>query len=119
MSENENRLNKPHLSFLTFLGFQLNSAIESGAGEKVSFTDIYKGVEWGTLIEDLDKKLPGVIDFGLFQSQERRAALYTALKYSAGGMKGRETKYGVQKNGLSLLMAFVLETIQHPECWIS
>jgi hypothetical protein len=108
---------KPFLVYLTFLGFQVNRAIERGYGDKVTFTTIYKGIEWGTLIEDLGRKLPKVIDFGPFLiEQDQRNGLFEALRFVASGMKGRERKYGIQKNGLSLLMAFILEAIQQ-ECW--
>jgi hypothetical protein len=109
---------KPYLTSLTYLGFQINAAIERGHGDKVTFAQIYKGIEWGTLIEDLDKKLPKFFDFGLFSvSKEQREGVLEALRMAAGGMKRSERKYGIQKNGLSLLMAFILEAIQHPAYW--
>lgn len=105
---------KPRLSSLTFLGFYVNAAIEDGHGEKITFDDIYKGLESGSLLEDLQTKIPGVFDFSLFAPRsEQREGLFEALESAAGGLKGRERrKVGVKKNGLSLLMALILEAIQ-------
>ncbi len=104
---------KPRLSSLTFFGFQVNAAIERGYGEKLNFKNIHKGIEWGTLIEDLDKKLPDVFDFGPFTvSKEEREGFLEALRFAAGPIKDSEREYLIEKNGLSLLMAFILEAIQ-------
>jgi hypothetical protein len=55
MKKRSRIVKKPSLPLLTFLGFQINAAIEQGYGEKVTFTNIYKGIEWGTLMDDLDR----------------------------------------------------------------
>lgn len=36
---------KPWLSMLSFLGFQVNAAIEKGHGNKISFDDVYRGLK--------------------------------------------------------------------------
>jgi len=113
---------KPFLAILTLLGFQINSAIEEGHGDKVSFNDIYTGLEKRTLFEILQDKLPGALDLGLFRSGddnryiEQREGIINALASAASGMKGSEEKYGVRSSGLSLMMAYILEAIQQ-EYW--
>ncbi len=116
---------KPWLSMLSLLGFQVNAAIEKGHGNKISFHDIYKGLEERNLFELLDEKLPGVLDLSLFlernegASLEQRDGLLNALSDAASGMEGRERrKYGIESSGLSLLMAYILEAIQQ-EYWVS
>lgn len=116
---------KPWLSMLSFLGFQVNAAIEKGHGNKISFDDVYKGLKERNLFELLDDKLPGVLDIGLFlerneePSLKQRDGLLNALSDAASGMEGRERrKYGVQSSGLSLLMAYILEAVQQ-EYWVS
>ncbi|HYW21173.1 MAG TPA: hypothetical protein VE956_18120 [Nodularia sp. (in: cyanobacteria)] len=115
---------KPFLSILSFLGFQVNAAIEEGHGNKISFSDIYKGLEERNLFELLNEKLPGILDISLFLESnekahlEQRNGVLNALSDAASGMKGRERKkYGVESSGLSLLMAYILEAIQQ-EYWI-
>jgi hypothetical protein len=53
---------KPFLSMLTFLGFQVNAAIEEGYGHKILFSDIYEGLEERNLFEILNAKLPGILE---------------------------------------------------------
>jgi hypothetical protein len=116
---------KPYLSILSLLGFQVNAAIEKGYGNKILFNDIYKGLQERNLFELLDEKLPRVLDVSLFLernegfSLEQRDGLLNALSDAASGMEGRENeKYGVESSGLSLLMAYILEAIQQ-EYWVS
>ena len=110
---------KPFLAILTFLGLHVNAAIEKGYGSKISFNDVYKGLEERNLFELLDEKLPRVLDLSLFlernegYSLEQRDGLLNALSDAASGMEGQETrKYGIESSGLSLLMAYILEAIQ-------
>jgi hypothetical protein len=115
---------KPLLSILSFLGFQVNAAIEKGHGNKILFNDVYKGLEERNLFELLDEKLPRVLDLSLLlernegTSLEQRDGLLNALSDAASGMEGQETrKYGIESSGLSLLMAYILEAIQQ-EYWV-
>lgn len=114
---------KPLLSMLSFLGFQVNAAIEKGYGNEISFNDVYEGLEERNLFELLDEKLPGSLDLSLFlernkgASLEQRVGLLNALNDAASGMKGSERKYGVESSGLSLLMAYILEAIQQ-QYWV-
>ena len=115
---------KPKLCMLSFLGFQVNAAIEKGYGNKISFNDVYMGLEERNLFELLDKKLPKVLDISLFLESkegnylEQRDGLLNALSDAASGMKGSESrKYGLESSGLSLLMAYILEAIQQ-EYWV-
>ncbi len=110
---------KPLLSMLCLLGRQVNAAIEKGHGNKISFNDVYKGLEEKNLFELLDEKLPGVLDLSFFlernkgASLKQRDGLLNALSDVAFGMEGDEKdKYGIQSSGLSLLMAYILEAIQ-------
>lgn len=89
---------KPFLSILSFLGFQVNAAIEERHGNKISFSDIYKGLEERNLFELLNEKLPGILDISLFLGSNEEAYLeqcngvLNALSDAASGMKGRERK---------------------------
>lgn len=107
-------LNKPWLSTLSFIGFYVNSAIANGHADTLSFNDIYKGIEQGTLLDDLNKKIPGEFDFSLFKSGEAQSVAFNnVMAEVAGGLEGRERKkVGIETSGLHLLMAFILEAIQ-------
>ncbi|MEN5208650.1 hypothetical protein ABE493_11085 [Stenotrophomonas terrae] len=110
---------KPWLSTLALVGFEANAAIEAGHGNSLSFDEIYRGIERGTLLEDINKKLPGVCDFSLYPAgSEQSIALHEVLNLVAGGLQGRERrKLGIEKSGLHLLLAFVLEAMQH-QYWV-
>lgn len=109
--------NKPKLSFLTYVGFHLISAIDHGKGANVTFDDIYRGLEHGTLLTDLTRKVPNTFDFSLFPAgSEDEAGLLEVLRPAAEGLRGRERrKTGVENSGLCLLAAFILEVIQQKE----
>jgi hypothetical protein len=110
----------PQLSALTFTGFYVNSAIESGNGDKVSFSEIYKSLENGTLFELLYREMPGEFDFSLFKSDPAETeAIHRALFDASAGFGGRERrKAGVESSGLHILMACILEAIQRGT-WVS
>jgi hypothetical protein len=105
---------KPWLSSLTFIGFYLTAALDAGKGPQVTFDDVYKGLENGTLLQDLQARLPNTFDFSLFpQGSDKERELLDVLNEVAGGLEGRERrKTGVEKSGIALLLAFILEAIQ-------
>lgn len=105
---------KPWLSSWTLIGFYTIAAIDRGNADKVSFDEVYAGIEKGTLLQDLNAMLPGEFDFSLFPpGSDKEQELIEVLQEVAGGLKGRERrKTGVEKSGLALLIAFILEAIQ-------
>ena len=111
--------NKPWLSSLAFIGFEVNAAIARGHADAFSFQEIYQGLENRTLLDDLKKKLPDEFDFSLFTTGTEQAnGLYHVLHEAAGGLEGRERKkVGIETSGLHLLLAFVLECMQH-KMWV-
>lgn len=105
---------KPWLSTLTHLGFEVNAVISHGHGKAISFSELYKSLEEGTVLEDLSVKIPDEFDFSLFPPESEQAkALNEVLNQVAGGLQGRERrKVGVEESGLHLLVAFVFEAVQ-------
>jgi hypothetical protein len=112
---------KLRLNTLTFVGFFVNAVISEGHADTISFNEIYQSLENGELLEFLDQKIPGRFDFSLFPAGDEQAvALNHVLNNVAGGLQGSEyRKIGIKSSGLHLLMAFILEAIQHHQHWIS
>jgi hypothetical protein len=110
---------KPQLLALTTVGFAVNSAIEDGDGD-VSFDDVYKSLEQGRLLEMLDEKVPNQFDFSLFKpGTDETVSLNKVLFDASAGLQGRERrKSGIEKSGLHLVMALILEAIQRHD-WVS
>lgn len=107
---------KLRLSTLTYLGFEVNSAIARGRGGGISYDAIYTSLENGTILEDLKGKIPDEFDFSLFPSgSEQSLALNEALSLASEGFRGRESrKVGLEdkNSGLHLLLACVFEAVQ-------
>ena len=106
--------NRPWLSSLVLLGIYVNAALESGLGSDYSLRDVHKGIQRKTLFKDLARRFPGQFDLSIFRADaEQRAGVLEALGTAAGGVLGRERrKLAVEKNGLSLLLALILEVLQ-------
>lgn len=107
-------MNKPRLNSLTFIGFYLTASLDHDKGDAFTFADVYRGLDSGTLFQDLQEKLPGSFDFSLFpKGGPDELAILDCLRQVAGGLEGRERrKTGVENSGISLLIVFILEAIQ-------
>ena len=112
---------KPRLSTLSFVGFFVNGAISKGYLDSVSFDEIYKGLEQGNLFQFLETRMPGEFDFSLFeQNSDQHIGFHQVLNNIAKGLQGRERrKMGLSNSshGLSLLLSFILEAMQHKD-WV-
>lgn len=110
-------MSKPWLSSLTFVAFYLTAALDAGKGDEVSFDEFYAGLERGTLLQDLAKKLPNTFDFSIFpEGSTKEKEFLTVIQLAAEGLQGRERrKTGVEKSGISLFLVCVLEVIQQGE----
>jgi hypothetical protein len=106
--------NRPRLSTLTYLAFQIVAAIDEGHEDKFSFQEIYQSLERRSLLQDLSHKLPEVFDLGLIMGDdEQRRGLMKVLAEASEVFRSREKcKAGVERSGLTLLMAIILEAIQ-------
>ena len=111
--------NKPRLSALAFLGFSINIALEKGYADAISFNDIYTSLNNKTLLEDLETKIPDIFDLSLYpKGSEQNQYINEVLDYIAGGLQGRERKkVGIEKSGLHLLLAYILEAMQQKD-WV-
>ncbi|MCK7633675.1 MULTISPECIES: hypothetical protein [unclassified Shewanella] len=98
------------LTQLTFIGFYLNGAQGSGRYDSISITDIKTELEKGTLFPYLEKQLGQDIDTSIFSEEEKAALNAEWLEISL--VTNEKRKMCVEKGGLCLLVAYVLESIQ-------
>lgn len=116
-------MSRPRLSSLTALGFQLNHALAVGQGGNLTFDDLYAAIDGGS--EPFWSLLATKygLDVGLFkgfspEGDTQGDRVVQAIRDAAEGMRGRERrKYGIESNGLAMLLAYVLEAVQQ-EYWL-
>jgi len=103
------------LSSLTYLAFELNALLDICPNHDLPFTAIHDAADLGLLVEHLDKWFPGQIDLSLLLSNaDELTQVEIALRDSAEGMYGRDvSSRGRDASGLCLVMAIVLNAIQH------
>lgn len=95
---------------LTYLGFILNAALDSGKYDHITIQEVRQRVEEGTILEYLNGELDHGIDE--FSSPEDRAELVDYWQTLANVADSRR-KFGVDRNGICLLVAYVLEGLQY------
>ncbi len=95
---------------LTFLAFYINGAIDSGKYSDVSISLIADQIEAGTIFAFLQARLADDIDLSILDEAKRKELLSEWQDLLAAVNARR--KFGVEKNGLCLLVAYLLEGIQ-------
>jgi len=99
-----------NLNQLTFIGFYLNGAQGNGRHDSISIEDVKAELEKGTLFEYLQRELGHDIDTSIFTEEEKVALNAEWLDIALAVNESR--KMCVEKGGLCLLVAYVLESIQ-------
>jgi hypothetical protein len=102
------------LSTLSYTLFETLAAIDHGHLKTISVDEFYRGLDAGTLLEDIQKKVGDDIDLSLVTSQAaQRQLLLEVLEATRAALEGRERrKTGIEKSGLCLLATYVTEAIQ-------
>jgi hypothetical protein len=98
------------ITVLTFLGFYINSAIDTGKYDGISVSDVQDQIRAGTIFEFLQRKLGNDIDLSILDGEKKTELLkeWTGLVEAVDERR----KMGIEKSGLTLLMAYLLEGIQ-------
>lgn len=110
-SQNNHQKTRPALPLLTMFGFQLNGWAEDKEFD-LTFDDVHHGLDHANLWSVLKTKIPGM-DVSAFEGTETGELVLNAIIDAEAGMRDRERrKYGVEKSGLHLLLAYVLEAVQ-------
>ncbi len=95
---------------LTFLAFYLNGALDTGKYANVTYREVADRIEAGDIFDFLGARLAGDIDLSNLDAAKREE-LTAEWRDMLHAMSGRR-KFGVEKNGICLIMAYVLEGIQ-------
>jgi hypothetical protein len=95
---------------LTFLGFYLNGALGSGKYEDISIEEVKERIRDRTIFDYLKTKLGSDVDITALSHEERRVLNEEWTDMADAIDEAR--KMGVDRNGLCLLMAYILEGIQ-------
>lgn len=98
------------VSALTFLAFYVNSAIDTGRYDDLSIDVVRRGVRAGTIFEVLATRLGNDLDLSLLDDA-KRAELLDEWQDMEAAIDIRK-KFGIERGGLALVMAFILEGIQ-------
>ncbi|SAL16795.1 hypothetical protein AWB71_00668 [Caballeronia peredens] len=97
-----------HITSLTLLAFYLNGAVDSG--KRVSLDDMYAEIEAGTVFDFLKRNIER-IDLSSLNAKDK-SELIEEWQRTANAVDARR-KLVVEHNGYCLLLAYVLNGIQH------
>ena len=95
---------------LTFVAFQLNGALGSSNYGEVTIEQVKKEIRAGTIFQYLERKLGKDLDLSIVSPEERKELMDEWDGMADSINEGR--KLCVVNNGLSLLIAYLLEGIQ-------
>lgn len=111
------------LSALTVLILNINSLIDSGKYDDITIEDIRRRIDDGTILRYLKQRAGNDIDLTLYldhpaayQGFEDFYVNYLQATYDAYGGDERK-RWGVEKKGLCLLLAWTNEIIQQGSGW--
>jgi hypothetical protein len=95
----------------TFLGFELNHLLDQGLS--VDIDETRERLDQGTVFEWLEEQFaqePYYLDLSLYE-QEERETIIRAFQSISNAVDARK-KFGVERNGIALLVAFCLQILQ-------
>lgn len=99
-----------HISILTFISFYLNAAMDSGKYDSLLIGEIKREIKNGTIFNFLRQKLGTDIDLSILKKSDE-AELLAEWQDMLLAIDERR-KMGIEKRGLTLLIAYLLEGIQ-------
>ena len=115
-------LPKQKLTVLTLLILEYNHLIDTGKYNHISIDNVHYAIEQKNIIEYVSKETAGDSDFSMFTAEGPYSDyinFYHEQMYQIwGGYAGKERrKWGVEKSGLCLLIAWTNELIQQGSGW--
>jgi hypothetical protein len=111
--ESERFYDKLDIGSLTCALRDLNSALDSGTANGITFQEVCDYLEKGNLIEHLQERLG--LSFSTVRPEvEQNKFLIEGLRFVRDRAGGQELRrFGVQNSGVCLLIAYVTELIQN------
>jgi len=101
---------------LTFLILNLNHLVDYGLYKDVGLDEVKQHIGMGDVLQWLGEKFKGHIDLGMYRGRPSAQEITKGLQELMAGYSGRERrKWGVQHNGICLLIAWVNELVQQRE----
>lgn len=98
---------------LTFLIIGLNHLVDYDFHRDVSLAEVEEHIEKGDVFEWLGKRFEGHIDLSIYRDRSSAQEITAGLQDLLGGYRGSERrKWGVEHNGICLLIAWVNELVQ-------
>jgi hypothetical protein len=92
------------------LGLQLNGALSSGKYDDISIVEVKSKILDNTIFDYLNNKLKDLLFFRIILTPEEKQELLDDWKYWAEAINEREDML-VERNGLCLLIAYLLQGI--------
>lgn len=100
------------LVFLVHLIQEMNHVLDNEVSVGLTISEVESHIEAGDLIPFLRQRLKGKCDLSLFDN-EMAEKINEGMAEILDGYKGRERrKWGVQNNGICLVIAWTSEMIQ-------
>lgn len=95
---------------LTVLAFYLNAALDTGKYADLTFKEVADCIEDGSIFNLLKKRLGNDIDISIYDRNKQNdlIAEWQDLLNTVSAYR----KFGVENNGLCLLISYLLEGIQ-------
>ena len=97
-------------SILTFIAFYLNGAMDSGRYDDIMIDEVKEEIRNGTVFDYLRRRLGRDIDLSLLDSAQE-AELLGEWQDLLDAVNERR-KFCVERRGLTLLVAYLLEGLQ-------
>jgi hypothetical protein len=102
----------PSLPELTYLIIGLNRLVDHGYHDGVTISEVENHIERGDVLAWLGRKFAGEIDLSIYGPASEHE-ITQGLQDILGGYRGLERrKWGIEHNGLCLLIAWVTELVQ-------
>ena len=96
--------------YLTGMGFYINGALGSGKYDNITIDDVKKEIRKKNILNYLEEKLGSDLDISLWNDEYREEI--QSEWYDCEEAIDEKRKLAVQDKGLSLIMAYLLQSIQ-------